>query len=53
MIMLEYQSIKTFSAKSYVSNWSEEVFVVKKVKNNVPWTYLISDLKVKKSVRKL
>ena len=51
--MLEYQIIKTFSAKSYVSNWSEEVFVVKKVKNNVPWTYLISDLKVKKSVRKL
>ena len=35
--------INTF-AKDYVSNWSEEVFVVKKVKNTVPWTYVISDL---------
>ena len=29
----------------YVLNWSEEVFVIKKVKNTVPWTYVISDLK--------
>ena len=28
----------------YVSNWSEEVFVIRKVKNPVPWTYVISDL---------
>ena len=28
-----------------VSNWSEEAFVIKKVKNTVQWTYLISDLK--------
>ena len=32
-------------AKGYVPNWSEEVFVIKKVKNTVPWTYAISDLK--------
>ena len=32
-------------AKGYISNWSEEVFVIKKVKNTVPWTYIISDLK--------
>ena len=25
-------------------NWSEEVFVVKKVKNTIPWTYVINDL---------
>ena len=25
-------------------NWSEEVFVIKKVKNTVPWTYVIGDL---------
>ena len=31
--------------KGYVPNWSEEVFVIKKVKNNVPWTNVISDLK--------
>ena len=29
----------------YVPNWSEEAFVIKKVKNTVPWTYVISDLK--------
>ena len=32
-------------AKGYVPNWSEEVFVIKRVKNTVPWTYAISDLK--------
>ena len=31
-------------AKGYTSNWSEEVFVINKVHNNVPWTYLINDL---------
>ena len=31
--------------KGYVPNWSEEVFVVKKVKNTAPWAYVISDLK--------
>ena len=23
-------------------NWSEEVFVIKKVKNTVPWTYVLN-----------
>ena len=36
---------KNIFAKVYVLNWSEEVFLVKKVKNTVPWTYVISDLK--------
>ena len=31
-------------AKDYIPNRSEEVFVVKKVKNNVPWIYVIRDL---------
>ena len=31
-------------AKGYMPNWSEEVFVVDKIKNTVPWTYLINDL---------
>ena len=31
-------------AKGYNQNWSEEVFVVSKIKNTVPWTNLISDL---------
>ena len=25
-------------------NWSEEVFAIKKVKDAVPWTYVINDL---------
>ena len=35
---------KNIFAKDYTPNWSEEVFVVKEVKNTVPWTYVISDL---------
>ena len=30
-------------AKGYASNWSEEIFVIKKIKNTVPWNYVISD----------
>ena len=32
---------KNIFAKGYMPNWSEEVFVIKKVKNTVPWTYVI------------
>ena len=35
---------KNIFAKGYTPNWSEEVFVIKKVKNSVPWTYVINDL---------
>ena len=35
---------KNIFAKGYTLNWSEEVFVIKKVKNTVPWTYVINDL---------
>ena len=31
-------------AKGYTPNWSEEVPVITKVKNTVPWPYVISDL---------
>ena len=51
MIFLEYQNIKILKilyksifAKGYTPNWSEEVFVIKKVKNTVSWTYVINDL---------
>ena len=30
--------------KAYTPNWSEEVLVITKAKNTVPWTYIISDL---------
>ena len=37
--MTEFQG-----TKKYAPNWSEEIFVVKKVKNTVPWTYVLNDL---------
>ena len=30
-------------AKGYTPNWSEEVFVINKIKNTVPWTYIVND----------
>ena len=33
-------------AKRYTSNWSEEVFVIKKVENTVLWTYVINEFNV-------
>ena len=43
--MSKYRNI---FAKGYVPNWSEEMFVIKKVKNTVPWIYAINDLKGEK-----
>ena len=39
--ILKYKNI---FAKGYTPNWSEEVFVVSKIKNTIPWTYVINDL---------
>ena len=38
VIMQEYPSTKIFLLKD------TEIFVIKKVKNTVPWTYVINDL---------
>ena len=35
---------KNIFAKGYTPDWSEETFVIKKVKNAVSWTYVINDL---------
>ena len=35
---------KNIFAKGYMPNWSEEVFISSKIKNTVPWTYVINDL---------
>ena len=43
VIMLEYQNKKNIFAKGYTPNWSEEVIVIKDVKNTVPWTCVIND----------
>ena len=41
MVRKKYKKI---FAKGYTPNWFEEVFVIKKVKNAVPWTQVISGL---------
>ena len=38
---IKYENI---FAKGYIPDWSEEAFAIKKVKNTVPWTYVINDL---------
>ena len=41
VILLEFQNI---FADDYTPNLSEEVFVIKKVKNTVSWIHVINDL---------
>ena len=43
--IVKVSKYKNIFAKDYVPSWSKEVFVIKKVRNTVPWTYVISDLK--------
>ena len=35
---------KNIFSIEYMPNWSEEVLVISKIKNTVPWTYVINDL---------
>ena len=41
---LRISKCKNIFAEEYTPNWSEDVFVIKKVKNTFPWTYVINDL---------
>ena len=41
---------KNIFAKGYMPNWSEEVFISSKIKNTVPWTYVINDLNGEESI---
>ena len=41
---------KNIFAKDYTPNWSEEVFIIKEIKNAVPWTYVINDLNGEKII---
>ena len=34
---------KNIFAKAYMPSWSEEIFIIKKIRNTVPWTYVIND----------
>ena len=40
---------KNVFAKGYAPNWSEEVFVFNKIKNTIPWTYVINNLNGEKT----
>ena len=42
--LVRISKYKNIFTKGYTPNWSEEVFIIKKVKNTVPWTYVINDL---------
>ena len=42
--IVRISKFKNIFAKLYTPNWSEEVFVIKKVKNTVLWSYVINDL---------
>ena len=41
---------KIIFAKGYTPNWSKNFFVISKIKNTVPWTYVITDLNGEKIV---
>ena len=41
---------KNIFAKGYTPNWSEEIFVIKGIKNIVPWIYVINDLNGEKVI---
>ena len=43
--IVRISKFKNIFAKGYVPNCSEEVLLIKIVKNTVSWTYIISDLK--------
>ena len=42
---------KNIFTKWFTRNWSEEVFMIDKVKNTAPWTYVISDLNGEEIIR--
>ena len=42
--IVRISSYKNIFTKGYTPNWSEEVFVIKKVKNTAPWKNAVNDL---------
>ena len=41
---IKISKYKNIFQKCYTTNWSEEAFLIKKVKNTMPRTYVINDL---------
>ena len=44
VIYVRISKYKNIFTKGYMLNWSEEIFIINKIKNTVPWTYVINDL---------
>ena len=44
---------KKIFVKGYTPNWFEEIFVIKEIKNIVPWTYVINDFSGEKIIETL
>ena len=42
--LVRISKYKNIFARRYTQNWSEEVFVISKIKNTASWSYVISDL---------
>ena len=41
---------KNIFAKGYMPNWLEEIIIIKKIKNTVPWTHVLNYLKMVKKL---
>ena len=48
---LRISKYKNIFAKGYTPNWSEEVFVISKIKHTVPWTYVINNINGEEIIR--
>ena len=44
VIFLEISRYENIFSKGFIPNCTEDVFVIKEVKHNVPWRYVIHDL---------
>ena len=44
LINIRISKYKNIFTKGYTPSWSEEFYMIKWIKNKVPWTYFISDL---------
>ena len=41
---VRFSKYENIFPKGYTPNWCEDVFVIKKVKNAFPWTYVLNNL---------
>ena len=50
-VMIKILNLKLVIMQEYQNtNWSKEVFAIKKIKNTVPWTFVINDLNVEEII---